>query len=71
MSFAGYTIPAGWPIMIVTSTHHLNSEIFNDPLAFNPRRWKVKIKIIATTLNLINEVTFDLDCLQQFLFTKY
>uniref|UniRef100_A0A2N9GUK9 Cytochrome P450 n=1 Tax=Fagus sylvatica TaxID=28930 RepID=A0A2N9GUK9_FAGSY len=36
----GYTIPAGWPIMIATSALHLNSEIFNDPLAFNPWRWK-------------------------------
>ena len=49
MSFAGYTIPAGWPIMIVTSALHLNSEIYNDPLDFNPSRWKVKIKLITLT----------------------
>ena len=55
MYFAGYTIPAGWPIMIATSALHLNSEIFNDPLAFNPWRWKVKIKLIAiVNLNVIS-----------------
>ncbi|PSS04897.1 Cytochrome P450 87A3 like [Actinidia chinensis var. chinensis] len=38
--YNGYTIPAGWTIMVVTSTLQLNPEIFKDPLAFNPRRWK-------------------------------
>nr|POF01882.1 cytochrome p450 87a3 [Quercus suber] len=37
----GYTIPAGWAIVIVTSALQLNPNTFEDPLAFNPWRWKV------------------------------
>ncbi|KAL3523727.1 hypothetical protein ACH5RR_016561 [Cinchona calisaya] len=36
----GYTIPKGWVIMIATVALHLNSNQFEDPLAFNPWRWK-------------------------------
>nr|UWY61435.1 cytochrome p450 14909 [Calotropis gigantea] len=36
----GYTIPKGWVIMIATAALHLNSEQFEDPLTFNPSRWK-------------------------------
>ncbi|CAI9091478.1 OLC1v1026518C1 [Oldenlandia corymbosa var. corymbosa] len=36
----GYTIPKGWVIMIATAALHLNSNQFEDPLAFNPWRWK-------------------------------
>ncbi|XP_075102580.1 beta-amyrin 16-alpha-hydroxylase CYP87D16-like [Nicotiana tabacum] len=36
----GYTIPAGWVIMIATAALHLNSDQFEDPLSFNPWRWK-------------------------------
>ncbi|KAK7288535.1 hypothetical protein RIF29_01996 [Crotalaria pallida] len=37
----GYTIPAGWTIVLTTPTLHLNSKICDeDPLTFNPRRWK-------------------------------
>ncbi|XP_023919180.1 cucurbitadienol 11-hydroxylase [Quercus suber] len=36
----GYTIPAGWAIVIVTSALQLNPNTFEDPLAFNPWRWK-------------------------------
>lgn len=36
----GYTIPAGWTIMVVTSTLQINPKVFEDPLSFNPRRWK-------------------------------
>ncbi|KAK3043114.1 hypothetical protein RJ639_000003 [Escallonia herrerae] len=36
----GYTIPKGWVIMIATAALHLNSNQFDDPLVFNPRRWK-------------------------------
>ncbi|KAJ7013032.1 hypothetical protein NC653_002915 [Populus alba x Populus x berolinensis] len=37
----GYTIPAGWTIMLVTPIVHLNPETYKDPLKFNPWRWKV------------------------------
>ncbi|XP_011101634.1 cytochrome P450 87A3-like [Sesamum indicum] len=36
----GYTIPAGWVIMIATAGLHLNDNQFEDPLKFNPWRWK-------------------------------
>ncbi|KAJ0086313.1 hypothetical protein Patl1_08146 [Pistacia atlantica] len=36
----GYTIPEGWTIMVVPSAIHLNPEKYNDPLTFNPWRWK-------------------------------
>ncbi|XP_062080292.1 cucurbitadienol 11-hydroxylase-like [Humulus lupulus] len=36
----GFIIPAGWTVMLVTATSHLNSDIFNDPFEFNPWRWK-------------------------------
>ncbi|CAL5345118.1 unnamed protein product [Camellia sinensis] len=39
-NYNGYTIPAGWAIMIITCTLQLNPKVFKDPLAFNPRRWK-------------------------------
>jgi hypothetical protein len=40
-TFPGYTIPAGWTIMLVTPIVHLNPETYKDPLKFNPWRWKV------------------------------
>ncbi|KAM7273298.1 hypothetical protein ACFE04_027962 [Oxalis oulophora] len=36
----GYIIPAGWTIILVTPALHLNPDSFNDPLMFNPWRWK-------------------------------
>ncbi|XP_059625399.1 beta-amyrin 16-alpha-hydroxylase CYP87D16-like [Cornus florida] len=36
----GYTIPEGWVILLATSVLHLNSDKFENPLEFNPRRWK-------------------------------
>lgn len=38
---AGYTIPAGWGVMVCPPAVHLNPEIYEDPLAFNPWRWQV------------------------------
>ncbi|CAL5377951.1 unnamed protein product [Camellia sinensis] len=40
IKFNGYTVPAGWAIMIVTSAHQLNPEAFKNPVKFNPSRWK-------------------------------
>ncbi|KAL7214786.1 hypothetical protein ACSBR1_027049 [Camellia fascicularis] len=40
INYNGYTILAGWAIMIVTCTLQLNPNVFKDPLAFNLRRWK-------------------------------
>ncbi|XP_039065354.1 cytochrome P450 87A3-like [Hibiscus syriacus] len=36
----GYTIPAGWIILACTPAVHLNSTKYQDPLTFNPWRWK-------------------------------
>ncbi|KAE8008856.1 hypothetical protein FH972_005329 [Carpinus fangiana] len=36
----GYTIPAGWAVMVVSSALQLNPNTFENPLAFNPWRWK-------------------------------
>ncbi|MBA0548037.1 hypothetical protein Golob_019157, partial [Gossypium lobatum] len=36
----GYIIPKGWAIMVVPAALQLNPEAFEDPLTFNPSRWK-------------------------------
>ncbi|KAM5562734.1 hypothetical protein ABKV19_017777 [Rosa sericea] len=36
----GFTIPEGWTIMVVTSALQLNPNTFEDPIKFNPWRWK-------------------------------
>ncbi|CAL5034930.1 unnamed protein product [Urochloa decumbens] len=36
----GYTIPAGWLVMISPMAVHLNPTLFEDPLNFNPWRWQ-------------------------------
>ncbi|KAL6608068.1 hypothetical protein ACP70R_041131 [Stipagrostis hirtigluma subsp. patula] len=40
----GYTIPAGWLVMISPMAVHLNPELFEDPLTFNPWRWQEEDK---------------------------
>ncbi|KAK1304876.1 Cytochrome P450 87A3 [Acorus calamus] len=35
----GYTIPAGWSVVVCPPAVHLNPEIYEDPLAFKPSRW--------------------------------
>ncbi|OWM68276.1 hypothetical protein CDL15_Pgr004758 [Punica granatum] len=36
----GYTIPEGWTILVVPSALQLNPNTYEDPLSFNPWRWK-------------------------------
>ncbi|KAF8412313.1 hypothetical protein HHK36_000274 [Tetracentron sinense] len=36
----GYTIPAGWAVIVCPPAVHLNPAEYDDPLAFNPWRWK-------------------------------
>ncbi|KAF9595001.1 hypothetical protein IFM89_035975 [Coptis chinensis] len=38
---AGYTIPVGWAVMVCPPAIHLNPAKYEDPLVFNPWRWKV------------------------------
>ncbi|RZC49454.1 hypothetical protein C5167_017874 [Papaver somniferum] len=35
----GYTIPAGWAVMLCIPSVHLNPSEYKDPLEFNPHRW--------------------------------
>ncbi|KAH0865804.1 LOW QUALITY PROTEIN: hypothetical protein HID58_083015 [Brassica napus] len=37
-----YTIPAGWIVAVAPSVVHYNSEIYENPLEFNPWRWEGK-----------------------------
>ncbi|XP_057493602.1 beta-amyrin 16-alpha-hydroxylase CYP87D16-like [Actinidia eriantha] len=41
IQFNGYTVPAGWDIVLVNSALQLNPDTFKDPVTFNPSRWKV------------------------------
>ncbi|KAH6826523.1 hypothetical protein C2S53_016880 [Perilla frutescens var. hirtella] len=44
----GYTIPQGWVIMIATAGLHLNPNQYEDPLKFNPWRWKnIQSNVVA------------------------
>ncbi|EOY33845.1 Cytochrome P450, putative isoform 1 [Theobroma cacao] len=36
----GYTIPKGWILLIIPAALQLNPNIYEDPLTFNPSRWK-------------------------------
>ncbi|OVA14150.1 Cytochrome P450 [Macleaya cordata] len=36
----GYTIPAGWAVMVCPPAVHLNPAKYKDPLEFNPGRWE-------------------------------
>ena len=50
---AGYTIPAGWTIMVVPAALQLSPDAFVDPLAFNPSRWKVYITFYFQFVGMI------------------
>ncbi|KAL6654087.1 hypothetical protein ACP70R_007552 [Stipagrostis hirtigluma subsp. patula] len=51
----GYTIPAGWLVMISPTAVHLNAESYDEPLKFNPWRWMTQdeTKRIAQQRNFI------------------
>ncbi|XVF59460.1 hypothetical protein PTKIN_Ptkin07bG0278000 [Pterospermum kingtungense] len=36
----GYTIPAGWMVMVVPAAVHLSTDKYDNPLRFNPWRWE-------------------------------
>ncbi|XP_027107097.1 cytochrome P450 87A3-like [Coffea arabica] len=38
----GYTIPAGWTVMVCPSTVHLDPNVYENPHEFNPWRWEGK-----------------------------
>ncbi|XP_047337948.1 cytochrome P450 87A3 [Impatiens glandulifera] len=39
VNFKGYSIPAGWAVMVCPPAVHLNPEMYKDPHEFNPWRW--------------------------------
>ncbi|KAJ7557602.1 hypothetical protein O6H91_04G001200 [Diphasiastrum complanatum] len=40
IQYQGYTIPKGWTVLAYARAVHLDGDIYEDPLAFNPWRWK-------------------------------
>ncbi|KAM3252218.1 hypothetical protein P3L10_006288 [Capsicum annuum] len=38
----GFTIPAGWIVLVCPPSVHLDSNNYEDPHVFNPWRWKAK-----------------------------
>ncbi|XP_048436017.1 cytochrome P450 87A3 isoform X1 [Pyrus x bretschneideri] len=40
INFKGYTIPAGWAVMVCPPAVHLNPATYENPVAFNPWRWE-------------------------------
>ncbi|XP_021863246.2 cytochrome P450 87A3 [Spinacia oleracea] len=40
VSYKGYTIPAGWGVMVCPPAVHLNPAKYENPLDFNPSRWE-------------------------------
>ncbi|KAJ7557599.1 hypothetical protein O6H91_04G000900 [Diphasiastrum complanatum] len=40
IKYQGYTIPKGWTVLAYSRAVHLDGVIYEDPLAFNPLRWK-------------------------------
>ncbi|ONK56626.1 uncharacterized protein A4U43_C10F10870 [Asparagus officinalis] len=49
----GYTIPAGWGVMVCPPAVHLNPRIYEDPLLFNPWRWKGKSELSGGSKNFM------------------
>ena len=39
--WSGYLIPAGWKVLPILSTVHLDQSIHSSPLEFDPWRWEV------------------------------
>ncbi|KAL3499400.1 hypothetical protein ACH5RR_038493 [Cinchona calisaya] len=52
INFKGYTIPAGWGIMVCPPAVHLNPSRYRDPLEFNPWRWE-GIELNGATRNFM------------------
>ncbi|KAJ7548789.1 hypothetical protein O6H91_07G027600 [Diphasiastrum complanatum] len=40
IQYQGYTIPKGWTVLAYARAVHLDGDIYEDPFAFNPWRWK-------------------------------
>ncbi|GLJ36847.1 hypothetical protein SUGI_0743910 [Cryptomeria japonica] len=40
VQIGGYSIPAGWTVMVCPTAMHLDPFVFPDPVSFNPWRWQ-------------------------------
>lgn len=47
---AGYTIPAGWAVMVCPPAVHLDPSKYENPLEFNPWRWEASLYIYVYIL---------------------
>ncbi|GMH29733.1 hypothetical protein Nepgr_031576 [Nepenthes gracilis] len=52
INFKGYTIPAGWGVMMSPPSVHLNPSKYENPLEFNPWRWE-GVEIHGATRNFM------------------
>ncbi|GMJ04802.1 cytochrome P450, family 87, subfamily A, polypeptide 2 [Hibiscus trionum] len=52
IQFKGYTIPAGWAVMVCPPAVHLNPAKYQHPLTFNPSRWE-GVEINGATKNFM------------------
>jgi len=46
--YAGFTIPKGWRIYVYTREINYDPHLYEEPLAFNPWRWMVRVDRIRT-----------------------
>ncbi|XP_044949643.1 ent-kaurenoic acid oxidase 1-like [Hordeum vulgare subsp. vulgare] len=44
VEYGGYTIPAGWPVLVWVRSLHTDPVYYQDPLTFNPDRWDEPVK---------------------------
>lgn len=50
--FAEFVIPAGWKVLPVLSASHLDPNLLENPLEFNPYRWNVCCNAFIQTLDI-------------------
>lgn len=59
---SGYKIPKGWKVILWVRYLHTNSEIFDDPLCFNPDRWNVSLhKLGLSKRNFVDLIILQLN----------
>lgn len=56
---AGYTIPAGWVIMIALPVVHFDPDKYENPFEFNPWRWQVIFNSFPKYINVYSNIIDD------------
>nr|APU50918.1 cytochrome P450 90B1 [Fritillaria cirrhosa] len=59
IQFKGYDIPRGWQVIPILTASHLDSEVYEKPLIFNPWRWQEALPA-GNTARLDNYMPFGL-----------